>query len=669
MVDRMKQTEDDASFWIEEKLDGERMQLHMIEDETVPGGKRFGFWSRKAKDYTYLYGKGFEDENAALTRHIRDAFKPGVRNIILDGEMITWDFKQDAIVPFGSLKTAALAEQLNPFATGNRPLFRVFDCLYLNDKDLTRYTLQDRRAALTGSIESVSRRIEIHGFEEATHHSQIEPMLRKVVAESSEGLVLKNPRSEYRLNERNDDWIKVKPEYMAEFGQELDCVVIGGYYGSGKRGGNLSSFMCGLRIPQQQLTQPTENNPQKCLSFFKVGGGFAAADYAEIRHRTEGKWIDWIKSKPPTDWITLGGGDRQFEKPDQWIKPEDSVVLSVKAASVTPSDQFAVGQTLRFPRFRKLKTDKSWREALNYEEFLELKNRVEGEREEKKMMMNESRKQRTSKRAKRSLALQGQEDEVVTPYAGPVTKVFDGLTFSIMTDAPKPIKKSKVELEQLVKANGGSIVASAKDQGTIVIADRNMVKVASIAKYDKQNIIRPKWLLDCIAQCEADRGRPPLLLPLEPCHVFHMATAQRGRHDGNVDQFGDSYTRDANVDGILTLLENMPAYGSREAVGAFSLFKDELDNMRGLMFHGITAYFEEVTASTIRTFEFAGGNVAKSIRDNDLTHVVVGKNGAASDIRKNTSSKRHLPRIVGEDWVLESWAESTRLDEERKLPF
>ena len=77
------------------------MQLHMINDDETPGGKKFGFWSRKAKDYTYLYGNGFEDPNSALTRHLKEAFDEGVENIVLDGEMITWDPEQDAMVPFG----------------------------------------------------------------------------------------------------------------------------------------------------------------------------------------------------------------------------------------------------------------------------------------------------------------------------------------------------------------------------------------------------------------------------------------------------------------------------------------------------------------------------------------------------------------------------------------
>ena len=251
MVDNMRATETDDEFWIEEKLDGERMQMHMVEDDKVPGGRRFSWWSRKAKDYTYLYGHGFEDDNSALTRHVKEAFNPRVNNLILDGEMITWDPEADFMVPFGTLKTAALSEQRNPFqGTGIRPLYRVFDCLYLNDEDITRYTLRDRRRALENAVENVHRRIEIHHYEKANTAAAIEPMLRQVVAEASEGLVLKNPRSMYRLNSRNDDWMKVKPEYMTEFGESLDCIVIGGYYGSGHKGGRLSAFLCGLRVDQ-----------------------------------------------------------------------------------------------------------------------------------------------------------------------------------------------------------------------------------------------------------------------------------------------------------------------------------------------------------------------------------------------------------------------------------
>lgn len=431
MIQRMRPTEDDPVFWIEEKLDGERMQLHMVNDDSVPGGKTFVFWSRKAKDYTYLYGNGFMDNKSALTRHIKDAFHEGVDNVILDGEMITWDPKEDAMVPFGTLKTAALAEQKNPHSDGPRPLYRVFDLLYLNGKALTNWTLRDRRRALAASVRSIHRRMEVHTYEEATSAADVEKLLRQVVLEASEGLVLKNPRSPYRLNDRNDDWMKVKPEYMTEYGESLDCVVIGGYYGSGHRGGRLSSFLCGLRVDENQVQQGA--NPMKFFSFFKVGGGFTAADYAEVRHHTEGKWKKWDRKHPPTEYIELAGGELQYEQPDEWIRPDESVVVSVKAASVAVTDQFKMGTTLRFPRFKMLRTDRNWKDALSISGFLALQKNVETKHKEKQFQVDDHRKRRkVATTRKKPLTVAGNEESLTSPYGGPATNVFDGLDFCML---------------------------------------------------------------------------------------------------------------------------------------------------------------------------------------------------------------------------------------------
>ena len=489
MLDRLKPTEDDSEFWIEEKLDGERMQLHMVSDNSIPGGKKFCFWSRKAKDYTYLYGNGLMDENSALTRHLKDVFDDGVRNIILDGEMITWDPEEDAMVPFGTLKTAALAGQRNPYSTtSQRPLYRVFDIVYLNDQVLTNFTLRDRRRALDASLKSVHRRLEVHAYQKAHKAAQVEYVLRKVVAEASEGLVLKNPRSPYRLNDRNDDWMKVKPEYMTEFGESLDCIVIGGYYGSGHRGGRLSSFLCGLKVDENQVRQGA--NPMKCYSFFKVGGGFTAADYANIRHQTDGKWKPWDPKHPPTEFIELGGDERQCERPDVWIRPDESIVLEVKAADTRESADYKMGFTLRFPRFKKIRTDRDWTSALSIQGFMDLKSNAKKEQTEKKFLVDDGRKTRARISRKKPMTIAGSEEYVKTPYGGPATNVFAGLNFctlcivnvqrsilsshiDVMSNCLKP-KKSKVELEQMIKTNGGNIFQTYKAAlNTVCVADHS----------------------------------------------------------------------------------------------------------------------------------------------------------------------------------------------------
>ncbi|KAG5949366.1 hypothetical protein E4U53_005909 [Claviceps sorghi] len=687
MIALLRPTQDDAEFWIEEKLDGERMQMHMVDDLQHPGGKRFRFWSRKAKDYTYLYGDGLWDSNSSLTRHLKNAFAPGVRNLILDGEMITWDMSVDKIVPFGTLKTAALAEQQNKSgsdASGHRPLFRVFDILYLNDKPLTQYTLRDRRKALEKAVRSVHRRLEIHTYVSATTADAIEPMLREVVATASEGLVLKNPRSMYRLNSRNDDWLKVKPEYMSEFGESLDCVIIGGYYGSGRRGGTLSSFLCGLRASPNYIQAGAD--PEKCFSFFRVGGGFRSEDYAEIRHHTDGKWMAWDRQSPPTRYIELGGGEsKQSERPDMWIRPKDSVVISAKATSVGPSDSFARGYTLRFPRFRRLRLDRDWNSALSVDEFEELKKRVDEEAKEKAMTL-ENRKRRNPKRVKRELIIAGQDTAppgFVEGEKAKTSKVFEGLEFCVLSESLKPYKKTKAQLEAIIRENGGAVSQRASPGShMILLADKKVVKVASLIKAGGVNIIRPKWIKDCLEQSGS------FLLPYEEGHLLHATEELATIAAENADMYGDSFARDVSLEELRHILRGM---GRLEGDVPFDRgrFLDELEergkglsHFRGFMFQRCVVHVRVVGGNVdsnlvdrlVRYVKYAGGKLEEHWENQqqrqNITHVVLVGDDAmevgavADEVRNEISSWEKVPRVVGEQWILASWKEKTVLDEE-----
>ncbi|KAI4093133.1 MAG: hypothetical protein LQ344_003116 [Seirophora lacunosa] len=652
MIAKMRLTEDDRVFWVEEKLDGERMQLHVVSDDGVPGGKRFAFWSRKAKDYTYLYGSGLQDEQAALTRHLANVFQENVRSMILDGEMITWDPEQDAMVPFGTLKTAALEQQKNPLSKGHRPLYKVFDVLYMNGQPLTGYTLRDRRKALEAGVRSEHRRLEIHKYVEATSAKEIETKLQLVVAEASEGLVIKNPRSAYRLNDRNDDWIKVKPEYMTEFGEDLDCIVIGGYYGSGHRGGNLSSFLCGLRVDENQVRQGA--NPMKCYSFFKVGGGFTAQDYQELRHRTDSKWRPWDPKRPPVEYIELAGGQLQYERPDVWIRPDDSVVISVKAAQVTPTDSFRTGHTLRFPRFKKIRTDRDWTTALSLAGFQELKIKAELETDKRKMQIDDSRRKRQRSR-KKPVTVMGSKTMLSAQYGGLATSVFDTLSFYIMSDSSKPEKKSKEELEQVVKANGGKIFQQRNVlENTLCVGDRKTVKVAAMAKNNEVDIIRPSWIIDCIKQTGSEAVKSPLQLPFEPRHIFSTYDGSKQMPETNVDRYDDSFARDVGVEELRGIFDAMAAVigvpSNRHAVRiALREHDHDMGPLSGWLFDALVIYFDMGQDSSLPDYKcegarltptsmdseeyricsiakFAGARAASHIAEEGITHVVVGKN-------------------------------------------
>ena len=216
---------------------------------------------------------------------------------------------------------------------------------------------------------------------------------------------------------------------MTEFGESLDLLVIGGYWGSGRRGNMLSSFLCGLRV-DGNYKRP-DDSPMKFWTFCKVGGGFTANEYASIAHQTEGCWYNWDTQKPPAGLIELAGGHREFEKPDQWIHPEKSFVVEVKAASVAESDQFKLGQTLRFPRFAKLRPDRDWTNSLSITGFLALKQEAVEEAKTKKMDV-EVRRGGAAKRAKKEFRIAGDDSEAmflpeIKDEAG--RQVFEGLNF------------------------------------------------------------------------------------------------------------------------------------------------------------------------------------------------------------------------------------------------
>lgn len=125
-----------SEFLIEEKLDGERMQLHKRGNEYFYCSRYAAVSScltafsenfRKGKDYTYLYGKHIG--SGSLTPYIDKAFDPRVDEyvesvsaidvpliriyrIILDGEMLVWDPVSERNLPFGTLKTAALGRSI-----------------------------------------------------------------------------------------------------------------------------------------------------------------------------------------------------------------------------------------------------------------------------------------------------------------------------------------------------------------------------------------------------------------------------------------------------------------------------------------------------------------------------------------------------------------------------
>lgn len=78
--------------------------------------------------------------------------------------------------------------------------------------------------------------------------------------------MVKNPDTVYKPNVRKGGWFKIKPEYVKGLCDDLDLLVIGGYFGVGGRGGMVSHFLLAVAEPASD-----GGVPSVFKSFCKVG--------------------------------------------------------------------------------------------------------------------------------------------------------------------------------------------------------------------------------------------------------------------------------------------------------------------------------------------------------------------------------------------------------------
>lgn len=172
--------------WVfEEKYDGVRMVAYKE-------GAKVSLISRNAIDRTARY-----PEIATAIEKL----KP--KTLVLDGEVVVFDARK--------VSRFALLQQ-----SKGQPQYAIFDCLYVNGKDLRHVALSERRKELERAVKPskpllLTQRLSADGLKAFKIASR----------KGMEGIVAKNLASQY-VERRSTEWLKVKVHQEAEF-------VIGGY--------------------------------------------------------------------------------------------------------------------------------------------------------------------------------------------------------------------------------------------------------------------------------------------------------------------------------------------------------------------------------------------------------------------------------------------------------
>jgi DNA ligase-1 len=204
----------------------------------------------------------------------------------------------------------------------------------------------------------------------------VQAVFDRALAAGAEGLMLKRLGGPYEPDKRAPGWAKLKKDYIEQAedgatagggGATLDLVPIGAWRGSGRKHQWYSPFLLAAYDPE------TETWASVC----RVMSGFSDAFYKQKTafYRDEGD--DDVAAgrllacKPPY-YVT---GDT----PDVWFAPTE--VWEIRGADLTVSPRHAAaagrvhatrGISLRFPRFMRLRPDRTPETASGPDDVAEL---------------------------------------------------------------------------------------------------------------------------------------------------------------------------------------------------------------------------------------------------------------------------------------------------------
>uniref|UniRef100_A0A0E0PDS3 DNA ligase IV n=1 Tax=Oryza rufipogon TaxID=4529 RepID=A0A0E0PDS3_ORYRU len=245
------------------------------------------------------------------------------------------------------------------FFSNKRESYVAFDILYAGDTSVIHQSLTERHEILQKVVRPLKGHLEIlvptGGLNihrppdepcwSILAHSldDVEKFFKDTVDNREEGIILKDLESKWEPGDRSGKWLKLKPDYI-HAGADLDVIIIGGYYGSGRRGGEVAQFLVGLAVPSDD-----NSYPKRFLSFCRVGTGLSDEELDALVTKLKPHFRKNEYPKKPPRFYEVTNHSK--ERPDVWIESPDN---------------------LRFPRIQRLRYDKPWHECLDVQAFVDI---------------------------------------------------------------------------------------------------------------------------------------------------------------------------------------------------------------------------------------------------------------------------------------------------------
>jgi DNA ligase 1 len=302
---------DKGEVALEHKYDGFRVLIHKNEEGQVY------LFTRRLENVT----RQFPDVVSVVEKNIRG------KSFIFDCEVVGHDPKSGKQKPFEAISQRIKRKYEIEKLIKDLPVeINVFDIIYYNGKSVMGESFSERRKLLERYVNDEKKKIRTSEFFITNDVKKAKKFYDEALKKGEEGVMFKKLDAPYRAGRRVGYWVKLKPEV-----NDLDLVIVGAEYGSGKRAGWLSSYIVACK------------NKDDFLEVGKVASGLKEKGEEGTTYN------EMTKILKPLILETKGNEVK--------IKPK--VVVSVTYQNLQKSPGYSSGIALRFPRITTYRPDRN----------------------------------------------------------------------------------------------------------------------------------------------------------------------------------------------------------------------------------------------------------------------------------------------------------------------
>lgn len=326
---------------VQPKYDGLRVQIHYSKEGLDNHIQEYGFI--EPRECVRLFSRNMTNITDMFPDVIREVEKLHVDSVVIDSEVIGVDPLSGKLLAFQD----TIQRKRKHGVVGKSKQIPVkvfcFDLLYLNGESCLNKPIEKRLGSLKKVlIKCKSKTMVMAESPKITELKTLKSKFDQYHKEGLEGLIAKKAGSFYEPGTRNFDWIKYKVKAQQDLADSFDTVILGYYRGAGVRAKfGIGALLVGVYNPEREVF----------ISIAKVGTGFKDIDWVLLKKKLDENRLEELPKNVDINPLLM---------PDVLVSPE--VVCVVEADEISKSKLhggYGQGFSLRFPRFKYLRDDKS----------------------------------------------------------------------------------------------------------------------------------------------------------------------------------------------------------------------------------------------------------------------------------------------------------------------